>query len=578
MPVFEVEAPNGKVYEVTAPKGASQKQIVQMVKWQIEDEGRAKASREYQYKREEKQWQKDIDPTRGFWSNAAAGAGKAIKDAGRGVRDISADLFGDDEDKAAIDEEIQRSRQLDAPLMDTGGGMTGNVAGNVGMAALTAPIPGINTIAGAGAMGATLGAIQPTTGDESRLANTAVGAAGGAGGQMVANRAVGALAKRSQRRANPTPRESVIDEALQNGYRLDPVDAASKPGMVTRVTRGLAGKTQTENQLSTYNQRVTNELARRDLELLPGEILDDVALSGIRSETAQIYRQIGEVFPIFEAPPGYQRNVLDAFEPYFRMIAENPGDAVPELNRLLTFFNRRQFQGQNIMQRLRDLRANAAENLSSAPVGGSLVNKAKREMTGRIQLELAKQLENVVEQNLKGSPQHKNLYDAFVRARRRSAKSYMYEDAMTPGGDIDARRIASAMKKGVPISDEGRVIARTATEFPNVTKQHKGAPDAWSVLSTAGVGAGAGSGNPGVAAMFAARPATRNLVTSGMGQRMMIDSPYTAGMAQVGEGLLGTQPGQAMSRGLGASAAGAASGFWNPFEPMQPGGSNAPGR
>lgn len=137
-----------------------------------------------------------IDPTSGMsgFDKFAAGAGKAVVDTGRGV----GQLLG-----LVSNEDVAQARERDAPLMDTGAGMTGNVLGNIAMAlapggalkgagvvanaagqagtaarlataggALMAP----RSIGGALATGAGMGVIQPATSMSERLTNTGIGA------------------------------------------------------------------------------------------------------------------------------------------------------------------------------------------------------------------------------------------------------------------------------------------------------------------------------------------------------------------------------------------------------------------
>lgn len=127
-----------------------------------------------------------------------AGVGKAIVDTGRGIKGLFTDNSAD----------VAESRRLDAPLMDTGGGFTGNIAGNVGMAlapggalkgaatlgraaglgargldaagtALLAP----TTVRGAAGVGAGMGLAQPAENLSERAINTLMGGAAGGGGQ-----------------------------------------------------------------------------------------------------------------------------------------------------------------------------------------------------------------------------------------------------------------------------------------------------------------------------------------------------------------------------------------------------------
>lgn len=166
------------------------------------------------------------DPTEGnsFTQNAVIGAGKALSDTGLGLRTVGADIAdlvsprkqnltslvtgqpvrsrGDE-----LRQEYDARRQLDEPLMNTGGGVTGNIGGNVAVtlapgaalrglgygaklggatnAADTLRVAGNTALApksilGAALQGATMGAVQPLgTGDE-RLYNAAAGGAAGA--------------------------------------------------------------------------------------------------------------------------------------------------------------------------------------------------------------------------------------------------------------------------------------------------------------------------------------------------------------------------------------------------------------
>ena len=112
--------------------------------------------------------QEKYDPTEGMsgFDKFAAGAGKAMYDIGRGA----GQLFG-----VVSPDDIEETRRLDKPLMDTGAGFAGNVVGNVATALPTAFIPGVNTITGGALTGAALSALQPVGKDESRLQNMAIG-------------------------------------------------------------------------------------------------------------------------------------------------------------------------------------------------------------------------------------------------------------------------------------------------------------------------------------------------------------------------------------------------------------------
>lgn len=136
-----------------------------------------------------------IDPTEGMsWGEKAlAGTGKAFSDIGLAVGDMLG-LVGD--------KTIADARERDAALMATGGGLTGNIVGNLvaslipggaGAAALrgaatlpalanagrafAAAHPLLAAAAPGAASGAVMGALEPTIEGESRLGNMATAAA-----------------------------------------------------------------------------------------------------------------------------------------------------------------------------------------------------------------------------------------------------------------------------------------------------------------------------------------------------------------------------------------------------------------
>lgn len=81
--------------------------------------------------------------------------------------------------------EVDETKRLDAPLQNTGMGMAGNIVGNIAATAPAMFIPGANTILGAGAIGAGVGALT-TPGDmQDRATGAAFGGAGGMAGQAI---------------------------------------------------------------------------------------------------------------------------------------------------------------------------------------------------------------------------------------------------------------------------------------------------------------------------------------------------------------------------------------------------------
>lgn len=115
--------------------------------------------------------------------NFLAGAGKATYDLGRGA----GQWLG-----LTSRQDVADSRAQDAPLMKTKAGFAGDVTGTAADLLPAALIPGAGTMAGAAAIGAGGGLLQPSTSTGETAANTALGAAAGPLGVGI-GRGVGAL-------------------------------------------------------------------------------------------------------------------------------------------------------------------------------------------------------------------------------------------------------------------------------------------------------------------------------------------------------------------------------------------------
>lgn len=168
------------------------------------DDARALA-RLYKRMQGEADMRRMADPTSGIGGMQLfkEGAGKAVADIGRGIGQIA---------RVTPQADVDEARRLDKPLMRTGAGVAGNIAGNLAMVAPTAFVPGANTYTGAGLVGGIAGALQPTAENESRLVNTGLGAGLGVGGQAAGN-ALGRVLRPVAPRLGPE--EQALAQAAQ---------------------------------------------------------------------------------------------------------------------------------------------------------------------------------------------------------------------------------------------------------------------------------------------------------------------------------------------------------------------------
>jgi hypothetical protein len=109
---------------------------------------------------------KPINPTEGMSDFAKFMAGM-----GKGIKETTTGLF-------MSPEAVKESRRLDAPLMATGAGVMGNIAGDVTAAVPSMFVPGVNTVLGSGVLGGLFGLMQPSETGREQVTNVLTGALG----------------------------------------------------------------------------------------------------------------------------------------------------------------------------------------------------------------------------------------------------------------------------------------------------------------------------------------------------------------------------------------------------------------
>lgn len=274
-----------------------------------------------------------------------AGAGKSVLDTGRGLRQLGIEALDLVRPKQVQDliagtpaeryrAQMSEVKARDADLMSTGAGITGNIAGTLaqmivpGTALSKAPFVGAaarglvnpQTIRGAMAGGAALGAIQPVGTDESRLANIGIGAATSGAGQAL----IKGLGKVAQpiRNALSQVDEKAVALLRRAGVPLDAAQASGSPramqvkrfltdnpltagGQVRQAEKTAAGFTQAAlreigeaadvadeevlGRAATRIGAVFDDVASRNAVKITDDVLDDlVSLSTRANATLEV--------------------------------------------------------------------------------------------------------------------------------------------------------------------------------------------------------------------------------------------------------------------------------------------------
>lgn len=244
-----------------------------------------------------------------------AGAGKAVVDAGRGLKQLGA-WFGDqvtggnryDQLKAQQDEVNTR----DAELMSSGNALAGNITGNIatmllpGGALGKAPgaagkigqaITNPQSIKAAAAVGAGMGALQPVGTNESRAQNALIGGLTSGATQGVVQ-GIGAVAQPVKNALKPVD-VAAVRRLEQAGVQLD---AAQKTGSerIAQVKRFLTDNPvtasgqvkQAEQTAATYTRAVLKEIGANS------DVADEATLGNAATRIGSEFDRIATQNPI----------------------------------------------------------------------------------------------------------------------------------------------------------------------------------------------------------------------------------------------------------------------------------------
>ena len=477
-----------------------------------------------------------------------SGAGKAFSDAGRGYKQIvtgleekvvpqpilsgiraaRAAIGFDPRGSQALASEQQNYKQLDQPLMQTGGGKVGNIGTNVAMTLPTLAIPGINTYTGAALLGGGLGALQPTEsaelGNSERLKNIGTGTAFSVAGKYVGNKLANALMNRAAsksaevatKQAQNAPKQAALEAAQEAGYVVPP--AQVNPTLINRATNWLGGKAATEKLASMKHGDVTDSLLRKAAGLSEDTPLVPEALKPLKEAAGKGYealRQAGSM----KTDPEFTSALADITKKYQGASKDFPelakGGVADEIAKAVESVKKNNFSADAAVDAVKILRDNADTAFRQG-------NRTLAKAYGQI----SKSLEDVMERNLEKNGME-GLLQNFRASREQFAKIFSVEKALNSRSGA-AQELAAQLAKGKPLTGELKTVAEFAKYFPNLVQK----PEKLGALAGTGYAdtlasalLAAGTGHPAYMAGVVARPAIRALMLSKGGQSLLANAP-----------------------------------------------------
>lgn len=538
MPQFLITAPDGTKYNVTGPEGSTADQALA----QVQAQHSAPAARSFDIVNGEQvptgspaalAAQSPIarpDPNSSspvgseigaMASNAFSGAGKAFVDLGRGA----GQYFG-----LTSRQDVQDSRERDAPLMATGAGKVGNIAGNIAATLPALAIPGANTVVGAGAIGAATGALQPSTSTGETLRNTGLGGALGSGGQAVGN-AVAAGAQRilASRTAQATAaetqnavRDTTLKTSQEAGYVVPPT--VTNPSLMNTALESASGRYATKQAAQVKNQVVTNKLAATDLGLPANQPITQQALQDVRAKAGQVYGQVKQSGTI-QTDSAYLNDLMSITNASEDVAKAFPGATTPAADKIDTLVNslsQDSFSAAQAVEYSKRLRQQSAANFKLA---GRSANPEDLALA-QAQSKGANALEDMIGRHLDatGKP---DLLQQFQDARKSIAKTYTVDAALNDAtGNVDARILAKQLDRNRGIDGGLRKAGEFGQAFGEVAGEPVKGPGV-SKLAFASAAGGALLGQPQLLALPVVSTLARKTLLSGPVNRALAAPNYT---------------------------------------------------
>lgn len=289
MKTYTITDPSGKVHTIDGPEGATREQVIAKIQERLSST----------------QQQPQVDPytaqaqKQTIGQNLLAGIGGGMTGLYLGAKQ----RLG-----MAKPEEIEQHRQAMQGLRSTTAGTIGDIGGQIAAAVPAAFIPGANTYTGAALIGGGLGALQPTMENESVVENAALGAAGGAAGKYVGDKALKFLRGRNAGMENQLamqsgeelaglnqPTQELLKKGQSMGFKSTPGQASGSKTL-QKFEAALESNPFTSgvfDDIKTHNAGVLNRVTAKSI----GENSDYVnatVLEQAKDRIGAVYKMVAD--------------------------------------------------------------------------------------------------------------------------------------------------------------------------------------------------------------------------------------------------------------------------------------------
>lgn len=281
----------------------------------------------------------------------------------------------------------------------------------------------------------------------------------------IANRLATQEAAAAAEKAANASRDANVAAAREKGYVLPP-GVAGNGGILASFFQGVAGSTKLDYASSFKNQKVTNNLIKKELGL-PGEkALTVEALEDLRDKYSKPYEDVKKAVPTLRTTPEFKQALQNPnskfsaaqkdFPEYFKSA---------EIEKLVKDLSKDKFSAQAAIEMQKKLRYDGNANMKA-------FDKPTQQALGEAQLNAAHAIDNLIDQNLQmqAPPGVKNFQSKLSKnlgdARKKIAQSYAVQGALNDStGNISAQKLGRLWEKQGTLTGGLKDVGETYNAF-----------------------------------------------------------------------------------------------------------------
>lgn len=331
--------------------------------------------------------------------------------------------------------------------------------------------------------------------------------------------------------------DAQLTAAREKGYVFPP-GVSGNAGPLASFFQGVAGSTKLDYGASFKNQKVTNNLIKKELGISGDKALSVEALDDLREKYSKPYEDVKKTVPTLRTTPEFKQALQNPDSKFAAARKEFPEYfKSSEIDKLVSDLSKDKFSSQAAIEIQKKLRYDGNANMKA-------FDKPSQQALGEAQLNAAKAIDNLIDQNLQmqAPPGVKNfqskLSSNLKEARTKIAQSYAVQGALNDAtGNVSAQKLGRLWEKNPDkitggLSDVGQTYKSFEKQLRDVDKLPATASEGVSNLDVAKSTGLAALGHGAIAAAaIPLRAAVKPILLSDWYQQLNVKPPsYKPGL------------------------------------------------